>query len=66
MAKKKENYKEMGGGELKKELAVLRENLRVIHFKSEGSRSKNVKETMTLRKKIARILTEIKQKSKKL
>lgn len=60
MAKnKKINYKEMGEAELKKELATLRESLRLIHFKSEGSRSKNVKESATLKKQIARILTEL-------
>ena len=55
----RENLKGMKGDELKKELAVLRENLRVIHFKAEGSRSKNVKESMVLKKQIARVLTEI-------
>ncbi|MFA6300845.1 MAG: 50S ribosomal protein L29 [Candidatus Paceibacterota bacterium] len=60
MAKaKKQNYKEMTGGELEKELVVLRESLRGIHFKSEGARSKNVKEQATLKKQVARILTEI-------
>ncbi len=61
MAKKKENYKVMAEGELRKELGVLRENLRLINFKSEGSRSKNVKEPATLKKQIARILTELSQ-----
>jgi len=45
--------------ELSKQLAILRENARVIRFKAEGSKSKNVKESATLRKQIARILTEI-------
>ena len=45
--------------ELKKNLALLKESVRVIHFKAEGARSKNVKELMNLRKQIARILTEI-------
>ena len=57
--KKKDNFKGMKGEELKKELAVFRENLRVMHFKAEGSRSKNVKEASTLKKQIARILTQI-------
>ncbi len=48
--------------ELKKELVVLKENLRVIHFKSEGSRPKNVKEATTLKKQIARIMTELNNK----
>ena len=61
MAKKntKENLKEMKKGELEKQLIILRENLRVLHFKAEGSKSKNVKESATLRKQIARILTEL-------
>jgi len=64
MAKKntKENFKGMKKEELKKELAVLRENLRILHFKAEGSKSKNVKEATTLKKQIARILTEINKK----
>ena len=45
MAKsKKENFKGMKEDELKKNLAVLREEMRVIRFKAEGSKSKNVKE----------------------
>ena len=51
--------------ELKKKLAILQENARVIRFKAEGSKSKNVKELSTLRKEIARVLTEINQKSRK-
>lgn len=64
MAKKnaKQNLKGMKEADLKKELAALRESLRVIHFKAEGSRSKNVKEGATLKKQIARILTEINTK----
>ena len=52
-----ENLKGMKREELQKKLASLREDLRVIKFKAEGAKSKNVKEAMTLRKKIARILT---------
>ena len=59
MAKKKDNLKGMRESELKKRLAALQEDARVIRFKAEGSKSKNVKELGTLRKKIARILTEI-------
>ena len=64
MAKKnvKVSYKEMNKEDLEKELTVLRENLRVIHFKAEGSRSKNVKEATTFKKQIARILTELNSK----
>lgn len=61
----KKNYIEMTEMELKKELVTLREGLRVIHFKSEGSRSKNVKESATIKKQIAKILTEINKNKKK-
>ena len=63
MKNKKENLKEMKKGELDKKLAILRENARVIRFKKEGSKSKNVKESLALRKDIARILTELNAKS---
>jgi ribosomal protein L29 len=64
MAKKniKVNFKEMKEAELQKELVSLKENLRTIHFKAEGSRSKNVKETAVLKKQIARIMTELNAK----
>jgi ribosomal protein L29 len=64
MAKKntKENFKEMKKDELVKKLALLREEVRVIKFKAEGSKSKNVKESATLKKQIARVLTEINKK----
>ena len=63
---KKENFKGMDKGELKKKLAVLREDLRVLHFKAEGSKSKNVKEATTFRKQVARILTEINRNNNKI
>ena len=59
MAKKKENLKEMKVGELERQLLKLREEERAIRFKSEGARSKNVKELSNLKKDIARILTEL-------
>ena len=62
MAKKIENLKEMTAEELKNKLATLQESLRSLHFKVEGSKSKNVKESGFIRKQIARILTEIKVK----
>jgi ribosomal protein L29 len=63
MAKtKKENLKGMKKDELEKKLAILRENARVIRFKAEGAKSKNVKELSVLRKDIARILTELNSK----
>ncbi|MFA6520012.1 MAG: 50S ribosomal protein L29 [Candidatus Paceibacterota bacterium] len=63
MAKKtKENLKDMKEGELVKKLATLREEVRSIHFKAEGSRSKNVKEMSALKKEIARVLTQMNNK----
>ena len=63
MAKKtKDNLKGMKKEELLKKLGVLREDVRVIKFKAEGSKSKNVKELATLRKDIARIMTFVNQK----
>jgi len=63
MAKKeKENFKIMKMDELKKKLADLQESIRVLRFKTEGSKSKNVKEPAKIRKQIARILTEINKK----
>ena len=52
-----ENLKSMKMGDLEKKLAALREDLRVIKFRAEGAKSKNVKESATLRKQIARVLT---------
>ncbi|MDE2400029.1 MAG: 50S ribosomal protein L29 [Patescibacteria group bacterium] len=65
MAKNKENLKGMKEGELQKKLSTLQENLRVIRFKAEGSKSKNVKESGALKKQIAQILTELNQAKKK-
>ena len=58
----KESFKGMKKDELEKSLSSLREELRVIHFKAEASKSKNVKETMVLKRQIARILTELNSK----
>jgi ribosomal protein L29 len=48
--------------ELKKTLADKRESLRVFRFHGAGSRSRNVREGRTLRKDIARILTELRSR----
>jgi ribosomal protein L29 len=45
--------------DLQKELADKRESLRSFRFGGAGSRAKNVREGRTLRKDIARLLTEI-------
>lgn len=65
MKNKKDNLKGISIDEQEKKLAILRENARVIRFKAQGSKSKNVKELSTLRKDIARILTEINKNNKK-
>lgn len=57
-----ENLKEMNISELKEKVISLQENLRVLKFKTEGSKSKNVKEAGALRKQIAQALTEINKK----
>ncbi len=60
MAKtKKENLKGMKVEDLNKRLLSLREEVRVLHFKAQGSKSKNVKEVAHTKKQIARVLTEI-------
>ena len=59
---KKENFKGIKKEELNKKLADLRESIRVLRFKAQGSKSKNVKESATLRKQVARVLTEINKK----
>ena len=57
-----EDLKGMKKDELQVKLAELRENVRIIRFKAEGSKSKNVKEISALKKQIARILTEMNAK----
>ena len=66
MPKKKENLKIENNDDLKNKLILLQESLRILRFKSQGSRSKNVKEEKNLKKQIARILTEINKNNKKL
>lgn len=63
--KKTENFTGMKEAEIRRELATLKESLRVLHFKAEGSRSKNVKEAAALKKQIARALTEINKNNNK-
>jgi ribosomal protein L29 len=59
MAKKKQNLKGLNAKELTESLAKAQEELRKLRFKAEGARSKNVKESVNLRKEVARILTEV-------
>jgi len=49
--------------DLKKQLADMRERLRVFRFEGEGSRRRNVREARNLRRDIARILTELRLRS---
>ena len=45
--------------DLQKEVAAKREALRSFRFSETGTRTRNVREGRTLRKEIARLLTEI-------
>ncbi len=67
MAKKNtaEDLREMKAEELQKKLAGLEEQIRALKFKAEGAKSKNVKESRTLRKQVAQILTEVSKRNKK-
>jgi ribosomal protein L29 len=65
MAKKKdEKFKGLSKEELKKNLISLEDSLRALRFKAEGAKSKNVKESLTLRKQIAQVKTEMNQVNK--
>lgn len=61
MKKRMAKLNGLKSGELSKKLIDLRESVRVLHFKTEGAKSKNVKESATLKKEIARVLTLINQ-----
>ncbi len=51
--------------ELRKKLSELQERKRALQFKTEGAKSKNVKESKNLRKEIARVLTELNSPKRK-
>ena len=57
-------YTEKTDAELAKELAKHRESLRGLRFSVAGSKVRNVKEAKSLRKEIARVLTEINRRKK--
>ena len=61
MKKRMEKFKGMKADELAKKLVDLKEEIRALHFKSEGAKSKNVKEAGALKKEVARVLTLINQ-----
>ena len=48
--------------DLKKKLLGLRDSLRLSKWKSEGSKSKNVREERALRRDLARVLTILNSK----
>ena len=56
---KKQTLKDHSVDDLNKILAEKRETLRRLRFAVAGSKNRNVKEAATLRKAIARALTEI-------
>ncbi|OGI59639.1 50S ribosomal protein L29 [Candidatus Nomurabacteria bacterium RIFCSPHIGHO2_01_FULL_38_19] len=64
MKNKRDNLKGMSIGELEKKLTTLEESLRVIRFKAEGAKSKNVKEASSLKKQIAKIMTKLNNNKK--
>lgn len=64
MATKKESKKKSDKDLTEKSLLSLREKLRELRFKVEGSKSKNVKEVREIKKDIARILTALNQSTK--
>ena len=61
MKKGIKSLREMKKSDLDKKLVELREDLRSIRFKAEGAKSKNVKESLFIRRQVARILTILKQ-----
>lgn len=56
---KKSNYKGQPTKDLIKTLGEKREALRKLRFGTSGSKTRNVKENSSLRKEIARIMTEL-------
>lgn len=53
------DFKKYSIEDLHKEIRDKRESLRSIRFGASGSRSRNTREGRTLRKDIARLLTEV-------
>ena len=56
---KKTSYKGKPKQDLIKTLGEKREDLRKIRFGTSGSKTRNVKETASIRKEVARIMTEL-------
>lgn len=57
------DFKKYSVDDLKKEITEKREALRVFRFGEAGSRSRNVKEGRTIRKDVARLLTELRARA---
>lgn len=62
MNKKFAEIKEKNETELRKMLALNREQLRDLRFRVSEAQAKNVSEVRKLRRRIARILTELNKK----
>lgn len=56
---KKTSYKDKTPKDLLKALGERREALRKLRFGSTGSKARNVKESSSIRKDVARIMTEL-------
>jgi ribosomal protein L29 len=57
------NLKDMKTEDILKEVMEKREALRAFRFGEAGTRTRNVREGRTLRKDIARLLTEVRARS---
>lgn len=64
MAKEKKNLNTLDVDSLSKSVNEKREALRAFRFSLSGSKVKNIKEGRTIRKDIARLLTEINSQKK--
>lgn len=58
MAKNKTSFTDYSSDDLMKLVADKREALRTLRFSASGSKNKNVKQARTIRKEIARALTQ--------
>lgn len=60
---KKSEYASWSVEDIQKEIAQMREALRVFRFGEAGSRTRNVREGRKLRRDIARLLTELRARA---
>jgi len=61
---KKENFQKKSDADLKKAVEQNRSALRDFRFSGAGGRTRNVREGRTLRRDIARILTELTRRTR--